>query len=89
MIIRLADDDQMKAVIDKAGPIAMLFVIALGVAVFVIWKSLNKQMKKIDPNLPMGVDDRRAAADARYTEEAVEKGEEQAAKRGEDAQPNG
>lgn len=89
MIILLADEDQMKTVIDQAGPIAMLFVLALGVAVFIIWKSLSKQMKKIDPNLPMGIDEERRAADAHYTEEAVEKGEEQAAERGEDAQPTG
>lgn len=81
MIIRLADEDQMKTVIDQAGPIAMLFVILLGVAVFIIWKSLKKQMGRINPDLPMGADDRRRAADAEATAEAVE--------RGEDEQPTG
>ena len=97
MLIHMADQEELKAVIDRAGPIALLFVIALGVAVFVIARSLNRQLKKIDPQLPMGTDDKRQAADARYTEEAVERGEREAAERdehgateqGEDERPGG
>ena len=89
MLIRLADHDELKAVIDRAGPIALLFVIALGVAVFFIARSLNRQMKKIDPNLPKGADDKRQAADERYTEEAVERGEREAAEQGGDEHPGG
>ena len=87
MLIRLADQDELKAVIDRAGPIALLFVIALGVAVFFIARSLNRQIKRIDPNLPRGIDDRRQAADERYTEEAVERGAQEAAEQGGDDQP--
>lgn len=91
MIIPLQDQDQMKSVIDQAGPVAMAFVVALGIAVFLIWKSMSKQMKRIDPNLPKGVDETRRAQDQQFTEEAVERGEEQAAQadaeRGEDEQP--
>ena len=46
------DQDQLKVLIDKAGPIAMLFVVLLGVALYFLWRSLNKQMKRIDPALP-------------------------------------
>lgn len=50
----VADDseDQMKKLIDDAGPIAMFFIVLLGVALFFLWRSLNRQMKKIDPDLP-------------------------------------
>jgi len=89
MLIRFADQDELKAVIDRAGPIALLFVIALGIAVFFIARSLNRQLKRIDPNLPMGADDRRQAEDARFTEEAVERGEQQAAEQGGDERPGG
>ena len=89
MLIRLADQEELKAVIDRAGPIALLFVVALGVAVFFIARSMNRQMKKINPDLPKGVDEQRRAADERYTEEAVERGEREAAEQGEDEQPHG
>lgn len=72
----LAEDQQseLKRLIDDAGPIAGLFVLLLGIAVFLLWKSMNRQMKKIDPNLPEGPDDRERARDRRYTAEAVERG---------------
>ena len=65
MMVRLADED-LSSVIDGAGPLAGLFVILLAVAVFIIWKSMNRQFK------------REQAADRRYTEQAVERGEEPA-----------
>ena len=76
-MVRLADED-LSSVIDGAGPLAGLFVILLAVAVFIIWKSMNRQFKRIDPSLPMGRDDREQAADRRYTNQAVEWGEEPA-----------
>ena len=39
-------NSNVSQVIDGAGPITGLFVLLLGVAVFFIWRSLNKQMKK-------------------------------------------
>lgn len=72
------DPDQLRSVIDKAGPIAGLFVLALGIALFFLFRSMNKQMKKISPDLPEGPDDRLQAEDRRLTEEAVERGEEEA-----------
>lgn len=68
--------DQMRAVIDKAGPIAGLFVLLLGIALFFLFRSMSRQMKKIDPNLPAGPDDREQAMDREYTEEAIRRGEE-------------
>ncbi len=53
----LAQDDSMKNVIDKAGPIALLFVLALGVALFFLIKSMNKQLKRANENLPDVTDD--------------------------------
>jgi hypothetical protein len=78
MIYADATDD-LNAVIDGAGPIAGLFMLLLGIAIFVIWKSMNRQLKKIDPNLPPGRADRRLMADEQYTEEAEARGAAQAA----------
>lgn len=89
MLIRLADQEELKDVIDRAGPIALIFVVALGIAVFLIARSMNRQMKKINPDLPRGVDEERRAADARYTQQAVERGEREAAEQGEDDQQRG
>jgi hypothetical protein len=75
MTIEMADAD-LSSVIDSAGPIAGLFVILLAGAVVVIWKSMNRQFKRIDPNLPMGRDDREQAADRQYTEQAIKRGED-------------
>ena len=72
------DPDQLRSVIDKAGPIAGLFVLALGIALFFLFRSMNKQMKKISPDLPEGPDDKLQAEDRRLTEEAVERGEDEA-----------
>ena len=73
----LADDPQdvMSNLIDDAGPVAGLFVLVLGIAVFLLWRSMAKQLKRIDPGLPQGVDDRERAADRELTQEAVERGE--------------
>ncbi len=67
--------EEMRSIIDGAGPITGLFVALLAIAIFVIYKSMSRQMKSIDPDLPMGTDDREQAADRAYTEEAIERGE--------------
>lgn len=95
MLIRLAaDQDELKAVIDRAGPIAMMFVIALGIAIFIIWRAMKRSISRIDPELPLGVDEQRRLADAQFTERAVERGEAEPrdgtdddGQRGEDAEP--
>ena len=66
--------NELGKLIDGAGPIAGLFVLALGVALALLWFSLNRQMKRINPDLPMGRDDKEQAADREFTKEAVERG---------------
>ena len=48
------DQPDLSSVIDGAGPIAGVFVILLGVALFLLWRSMNRQLRKIDPELPEG-----------------------------------
>lgn len=84
LLTETADPDQQRSLIDQAGPIAGLFVLVLGIAIFFLWKSMTKQMKKIDPSLPTGRDDREQALDRRLTDEAVQQGEADAA---DDASP--
>ena len=62
-------NSNVSQVIDGAGPITGLFVLLLGVAVFFIWRSLNKQMKKVDATLPGGPEDTKHIA-AEQTESA-------------------
>ena len=68
-------DDQQQ-LISGALPIAGLFVLVLGIAIFILWRSLTKQLKKIDKDLPQGEDDRQQARDRRYTQEAIRRGEQ-------------
>jgi hypothetical protein len=76
-LVRLADDKQaeMGKLIDDAGPIAGLFVLVLGAVLFLLWRSLNKQIKRINPDLPEGPNDLLQDQDREYTEQAVERGE--------------
>jgi hypothetical protein len=53
MMFVLTEDESLANLVDKAGPIAMLFVFALGIALYFIWKSMNKQLKKVDANIPL------------------------------------
>jgi ABC-type nickel/cobalt efflux system permease component RcnA len=69
------DPDSQEALIDGALPIAGTFVLVLGFAMFLLWRSMSKQMKRIDPALPDGPDDREQARDRAITREAVERGE--------------
>ena len=77
LVMVIADDqqDEMSKLIDDAGPVAGLFVLVLGIFVFLLWRSMRKQLKRIDPTLPEGRHDREQAADRAMTQEAVELGE--------------
>lgn len=70
-------NSDLSQVIDGAGPIAGLFVLLLGIAVFLLWRNMNKQLKKVDANLPKGPEDKREAYDEELTEEAVKRGEDE------------
>jgi len=71
------DQQGLQSIIDGAGPIAGLFVLILLVAVVLLWWSMNRQLKKIDPSLKPGPDDELQARDREYTAEAVARGEEE------------
>jgi hypothetical protein len=43
------------------GLLGLLSFIFLLVAVFLLWRSMRKQMKKIDPALPQGKEEKRRA----------------------------
>lgn len=76
---------ELSKLIDGAGPIAGLFVLALGVALVLLWFSLNRQMKRINPDLPMGrvnnedIGDNEQAVDRELTKEAPERGADEQA----------
>ena len=70
--------DDLNSVIDGAGPIAGLFILLLGIAILIIWKSMNRQIKKINPELPPGRSDRLRMADEEYTAEAEARGAKEA-----------
>lgn len=69
------DPDTRASLISGALPIAGIFLAVLLVVVFFLWRSMTRQMKKIDPALPQGRDDREQALDRRLTQEAVERGQ--------------
>lgn len=70
-------NSDLSQVIDSAGPITGLFVLLLGVGIFLLWKNMNRQLKKVDANLPKGPEDKREAYDEELTEEAVKRGEDE------------
>ncbi|MFM8773518.1 MAG: hypothetical protein ACKOFP_06710 [Actinomycetota bacterium] len=55
------------------GLVSFLFLV---VAVALLYRSMRKQMAKVDPNLPEGPGDKERAEDARLTEEAEKRGQE-------------
>lgn len=65
---------EIAKLIDDAGPVAGLFVLVLGIVLFFLWKSMSRQLKRIDPSLPAGPDQREQELDRQLTERAVERG---------------
>ena len=59
------------------GLLGLVSVLFLGIAVVLLYRSMRKQMGKVDPTLPMGPGDEERAEDAHLTEEAERKGEEE------------
>jgi hypothetical protein len=58
------------------GMLALVSFIFLVVAIVLLYRSMRKQIAKVDPNLPDGPGDAERAADERMTEEAEERGAE-------------
>ncbi len=73
------DPDVLSKLIDDAGPVAGLFVLVLGIVVFLLWRSMTKQLKRIDPELAPGPEDAQRAFDRTLTAEALERGDAAAA----------
>jgi len=47
-------ESDLSTIIDGAGPIAGLFVLLVAIALVLLWLNMNRQMKRIDPDLPRG-----------------------------------
>ncbi len=73
------DPQEQQNLISGALPIAGVFIAVLAIAIVLLWLSMRRQMTKIDASLPAGADDREQALDRRLTQEAVERGEREAA----------
>ena len=87
MIVRLEETD-LKPLVDAAIPISGLFVTVLAIAIYFLWRSLNKQVSRIDPDLPAGAHEQEQAEDWRLEQEAVARGEQEAQAR-EQQRPSG
>ncbi len=70
-------NSNVSLVIDGGLQIVGVLVLILGLAVFLLWKSMNRQIKKINVDLPPGPQDERIAEDEAFTEEALERGEDE------------
>lgn len=53
------NESDLQTIIDGAGPITGLFVLLVGIAVVLLVLNMNRQMKKIDSDLPEGADEKR------------------------------
>ena len=47
-------ESNLSETIAGAGPIAGFFVLLVGIALVLLWLNMNRQMKRIDPDLPRG-----------------------------------
>jgi len=68
------DPDVLRGLIDKAGPVAFAFVMTLAVVLFFLGRSLLKQVKRVDPTLPLGPEDTQQAADRQLIQDAFARG---------------
>lgn len=50
----MGNENDLSTIIDGAGPITGLFVLLLGVAIVLLWLNMNRQVKRIDPDLAQG-----------------------------------
>jgi hypothetical protein len=56
------------------GMLGLASFVFLVIAIVLLYRSMRKQMSKVDPQLPDGPGDVERAMDAEYTEEAEERG---------------
>lgn len=48
------NESNLSETIAGAGPVAGFFVLLVGIALVLLWLNMNRQMKRIDPELPRG-----------------------------------
>ena len=48
------NESNLSDTIAGAGPIAGFFVLLVGIALVLLWLNMNRQMKRIDSDLPRG-----------------------------------
>jgi hypothetical protein len=48
------NESNLSDTIAGAGPVAGFFVLLVGIALVLLWLNMNRQMKRIDPDLPRG-----------------------------------
>ena len=59
------------------GVLALISVIFLVIAMVLLYRSMRKQISRVDPHLPEGPGDAERAMDAQLTEEAEERGSDE------------
>lgn len=59
----MESEPDLQSIIDGAGPITGLFVLLVGIAVVLLWLNMNRQVKKIDKELPAGKNEARVNAE--------------------------
>jgi hypothetical protein len=50
----MENESNLSETISGAGPVAGFFVLLVGIALVLLWLNMNRQMKRIDPDLPRG-----------------------------------
>ena len=68
-------ESDLSTIIDGAAPIAGLFVLLVAIALVLLWLNMNRQMKRIDPDLPRGrseVPRSQESGDMTHMEESAE-----------------
>ena len=59
------------------GMLGLISFVFLVIAIVLLYRSMRKQIARVDPNLPEGPGDAERAADAQFTEEAEQRGEQE------------
>ena len=59
------------------GMLGLISFVFLVIAIVLLYRSMRKQIARVDPNLPEGPGDAERAADAHFTQEAEQRGEQE------------
>lgn len=72
----LPEDPPIDPSLVTPGMLGLISFLFLVIAVFFLYRSLRKQISRVDPNLPEGPGDREREMDAEMTQEAEGPGEQ-------------